>query len=484
MRFDRQKAFLVFLWIGLHGVLLPSAYSQSKRWSLKQCIDTAIRNNLSLQQSAVQVSLNKMTRDQSKANLLPTITGSANQNFNTGRSLNPVSNLFTTGNIRTNNFSVTGSLVLFNGFQNQNTVRQNQVFFEASKYDVESAKNDIIINVINAYLQVVYANEQIKNAQNQVLASQAQLDQTSHFVEVGKKAEGDLLQIKSQLATDKLTLVNAKGQLKTAKLTLQQYMVIPLSDSFDVELISNMEPQLAQLEPNANEVYEKALAWQPSIKSYRLKRLSAEYALKVAKGSYSPRLTMSGSFTTNYSSASKLSQVLYTSSTQPIGYLMSDPSQVVVSDVTQPSTSSIDYPFQDQFKNNIFRSISFTLFVPIFNNFQSRINVQRQKINIENAVINEEISQVTLRKNVELAYVDAENALGKRDATKEQLDASQRSYENAQTLFEVGKMTTADLLLQKSNFTNAQSQYLQAKYDLIFRLKLLDYYRGIPLNLE
>ncbi len=480
-----QKISTTGVVLGLFLFSIPSfLFAQTTTWSLRQCLDTAIKNNLSLQQTAIQMELNKVTRNQSKANLLPTVTGNASQNFNTGRSLNPVSNQFTTGNIRTNNFSLTGTLILFNGFQNQNTVRQNTLLYDASKYDVESAKNDIVLNVINAYLQVLYADEQLKNAQNQVAASQAQLEQTRNFVDVGKKAEGDLLQIKAQLATDKLTMVNAKGQLKTAKLTLQQYMVIPVTDNFEVDYFLNTAPEIVSLEPNIGDVYTKALNWQPSIKSYRLQRQSAEYALRVAKGTFSPRLTLSGSLTTNYSSASKLNQISYVNTTQQIGYLMSDANQVVVTNVNTPITATSNYAFDDQLRNNLFKSVALTLFIPIFNNFQARNNVQRQKINIENARLNEQINQVNLRKNVELAYVDAENALGKRDATKEQLDASSRAYENAKTLSEVGKMTTADLLVEKSNFTNAQSQYLQAKYDLIFRVKVLDYYRGNPLNFE
>jgi len=447
-------------------------------------VDTAIQNNLTLQQSQVQVELNKVAHHQSRNNLLPAITGSASQNFNNGRSLNPVSYQYTTGNIRTNNFSVTANLLLFNGFQNQNTIKQNKLAFDASYYDVENTKNDITIQVINAYLQILFSQEQLRNSQNQVDATASQLEQTQHFVNVGKKAEGDLLQLRSQLASDKLTLVNVKGQLRTNKLALQQYMVIPTSGDFEIEPYPSAEPGLVNMESSSEEVYEKALSWQPSIKSYRLQRQSAEYGLKVAKGSFSPRLNVSGTLNTNYSSASKLTDVNYIRSNQVVGYLQNDSTQVVVSNANTPYTVGRDYPFSQQLSNNLSRSISFTLTVPILNGLQAWNNVQRQKINVENAQLSEKITEVNLCKNVEQSFVDVENAVAKRDATKEQLDAATRSNDNLNNLFLSGKATTTDVLVEKTKFVNAQSQYLQAKYDLIFKWKVLDYYRGIPLNLE
>lgn len=469
----RSKIVAIIVFMAFYSL---SMRAQEKKWTLKNCVDTALHNNLTIQQSINTSETNQISLNQSKANLLPTLNGSANQSFSSGRSLNPVSYQFTTGSIWSNNFSINGSVPIFTGLQNSNAIKQNQLNYESSKYDVESIKNDIIINIVNAYLQVLFANELVKNSLNQLELTSAQLDKTKQFLDVGKKSESDFLQLKADLSSKKLSLVNAKGQLKTTKLNLQQIMNIPLLSSFDIEYPDVIEPEISNL-TSTQEIIASALSTQPSIKSSQLKTQSAIYAIKNSKGVMLPRLSLSGSLSTNYSNASKLTEVNYLNTVQNIGYLQSNSNEVVLGNVTQPIYSYNNYSFENQLSDNLSKSVSLSLSVPIFNS-QTRYNIQKQKINLDNAKLNEQVVKNTLQKNIEQAYTDVENGLAKYSATKEQMAALAASFQNANLKYDNQLMSASDLLAEKNKYTQAQSEYIQAKYELIFKMKVLDYYKG------
>jgi len=455
--------------------------AQTSNWTLKQCVDTALKNNLNIQQSYNTVELNSISLKQNKANLLPTLNGSASQSYNSGRSLNPVSYQFTTGNVWSNNFSINGSIPIFTGLQNVNTIKQNQLNYESSRYDLESIKNDIIINVVNAYLQVLFANELVKNAENQINLTTTQLNKTKDLFAVGTKSESDVLQLKSDLASKNLTLINAKSQLKTAKLNLLQLMNKPIQPSFDIEYPNEIEPEIPNM-TGTQEILASALTTQPSIKASQLKTQSMIYAVKTSKGVMLPRLSLSGSLNTNYSSASKTIETDYLNSAQNIGYLQSNPSEMVIGNVVQPVYNSSNYPFQKQVSDNLSKSLSLSLSIPIFNS-QTRYNLQKQKINLENATLNEKVAINALQKNIEKAYTDVENGMAKYFATKEQLTALTASFQNASLKYDNQLISASDLLIEKNKFTQAQSENIQAKYELLFFTKILDYYRGVPIKL-
>ena len=459
---------------------LFSANAQNKFWSLQQCIDTALANNLNVLVSANTVQLNNLNINQSKDNLLPTLNGSASEALNVGRSLNPVSYQYSTGTTWNTNFGLTGTLNLFNGLQNLNAIKQSRLNYNASKYDLEDLKYNLTLSTVNDYLQVLYANEAVKIAQQQIDALQSQLDITATFVEVGKKTESDLLQLKSQLSADKLTLVNAQSQLKTTKLNLQQLMNVAVSDSFAIQYNSDIQPEPKPLE-DINSIYAQTLSFQPIVKSYQFRTESSAYGVKIAQGAYSPSLLFKGNFGTNYSTASKHTSVQYISSPQNIGYLQSNPSEIVVVNVPEAVASSSAYPIGSQLKDNVNSTFSIGLSIPILNYLQVRNNVKRQQLNLVNAVLNGKIMRLNLRKNVEQAYTDAENANSKYSAAKEEIDAAKASYNNVLSNFENGKITATDLLVNKTAYMKAESDYLQAKYELLFRQKILDYYKGTSL---
>ncbi len=471
----RKMSKLFLLMILVVGT---SVVCNAQNWTLKQCVDTALINNLNIKQSINSIELSKVQLIQSKENLFPTLNGNASQTYNS-------SNFMSDGQGKSedawsNNFSLTSSVVLFNGFQNLNTIKQNQLDCEVAKYDLEDRKNEITLNIIQVFLQVLFNEEQLKNAINVVTASKAQLEKTESFVKVGKKSENDLLAIKSQLAADKLTLVNAEGQLKNAKLNLQQLINIPVTSTFSIDFQLEKDP-LYGVVTDVEEIYRLALNNQPNIKSYQLKSQSASYAIKIAKGSLYPRLSLNGNLATNYSSLAKQSEISYINSIQNIGYLQSNPSEIVLGNVSSPVYSNSKYNFANQIKNNLGASLSLSLSIPIFNGHVVKNNIKIQQINLYNSLLNEEIVKNDLRKKIEQAYIDVENAISKYQATKEQLDASFASYQNMTYKFENGMLSTTDLLQEKNKYTKAMSESIQAKYQLIYNLKILDYYKSSSL---
>ncbi|MFH0896039.1 MAG: TolC family protein [Bacteroidota bacterium] len=458
--------------------LLFTHSSRAQNWNLKQCVDTALKNNTSVQLSANTIDLNNISLRQSKDNLFPNLNASAGETFS------PVliSDGNQTDNSWSNNLSLNSSFTIFNGFQNRNTVKQNQIDYDASKYDLESIKNEIILNVIEAYLQVLYNEEQLKNAKNTVDASLSQLENAKNFVSVGKKTESDLLQIKSQLASDNLSLANAMGQLKSAKLNLQQIMNIPASELFEIDYPRYTLP-LMKDSVRIDEIYKMALAKQPVIKSYQLKTESAKYGIEIAKGGLLPRLSFNTSVLTSYSSLAKLSTLDYQNSIQEIGYLQSNPAEMVMGNVSNPVYTYSNYSYGKQFKDNFGLSFSLSLSVPIFNNHNTKNNISIQKINFRNALLNEQNIQSDLRKKIEQSCIDVENSYSKFIAAGEQVNASAASYQNSITKYYNGMMSLSDLFLDKNKNTKAQSELIQAKYQLIYDLKILDYYKGIPITL-
>jgi outer membrane protein len=469
------KAYFILL---LPFLLGNSVSTCAQNWTLKQCIDTALENNLTIQQSVNAVELSNVKLLQSKANLYPSLNGSTSQSFNSSSTSN--NDQTGSGNSWSNNFSVNSSVTLFDGLQNKNTIKQNKLEYEVSKYELEDNKNEIILNVIQAFLDVLYDEELVRNMENNIDATQAQLEKTQAFVDAGKKSESDLLEIKSQLASDKLSHVNAAGQLKSAKLSLQQIMNISVSNKFDIEF--PVESEIASIDTtNVDAIYNSALLYQPLIKAYQLKTHSALFDLKIAKNSMSPTLTLNGSLFSNYSSLAKLSEINYQNNIQNIGYMQSDPSELVLGNVTNSVYSYSKYPFGNQLKDNMGLSLALSLSIPIFNSHTVKNNIHIQKINLNNAILNEQGIKNDLRKKIEQAFIDVENSISNYNAAQEQVTASAASYQNSISKYENGMMNISDILIEINKNTKAQSEFVQAKYQLIYNLKILDFYKGSPL---
>jgi outer membrane protein len=433
---------LVFLFAGTAG-------AQTKPWTFQQCLDTALQRNISVNQSRMSNELNKVSLEQTKANRIPSVSANAGEALNVGKNVDPTTNTFVTQAYHSTNFGISSSYNLFNGLQNANTIRQNRLNVQAGESDIEKAKNDVILSITTGYLQVLFANEILAAAKSQEEATAAQVERTEKMVNAGKSPESDLLQIKSQLATDNLSVITAQNQVDLARVTLMQLMDIPINDGFEVEVPAMDESSEAVIQTN-EEIYQKSLTVLPQISSASLRTSASMMALKVSQGAHWPRISLGANLNTNYASSRKQG-----SSVNPEGY-----------------------PFFQQIWDNVGQSFSMGIAIPIYSNRQIKSNIDRAKINLITTQLSEQNVKNVLRKSVEQTYTDMRAAVKKYDATKQQVAAVESVYKNAEKKYTVGVMSATDFLIQKNNFTQSQSNLIQAKYDYIFKRKILDFYQG------
>jgi outer membrane protein len=449
-------------------------------WTLQQCIDRALSFNLQVKQSALNTELSKYEVDQSKATMLPTINGFANRSYNYGRSIDPYTNLYTDNQIISNSLGVNSGIVLFDGLQLMNTLKQSKLNYLSTKYAEQKLKDDISLNVVTAYLQVLFAKENLKNMKEQADATKVQRDRTEKMFEAGSLSKANLLDIESQLGLDEVNLANANAEQAQAILTLTQLLELTNPQGFEIEDPNIPAPAAYQMPADANSVYEAALHNQPDIKSYEYKVQSAAKGLSIAKGSRSPRLSMSGSISTATSSSNR--QITNTVFGAPDTIGITSAGDPVIS--TRPSILSyevVDIPLSEQLNNNIYKTFGFNLSVPIFNGWATRTGVKRAEVNLAQSQLSYEQTKKSLYKSVQQAYIDATSSFQKYGASDKSLKASEEAYRFNDQRYTLGLISSYDYLISKNNLAKAQSSLLQAKYDYIFRIKILDFYQGKPL---
>ncbi len=457
---------------------IPKTDAQVSQWTMAMCIDTALARNIDLLRGDNTVQINEIALRQARNNLLPTLNATASQNFNSGRSVDPYTYQYVNTNISSNSFALNGGLLLFNGLQQRNTVRQSRLNVQSSEYSAQEIKNTVVLTVLNAYLQILFANEQADLAREQVRTSIRQKDQTISLVRAGKKTETDLLKLQSQLGSDSLKLIQAQNQVRMAKVNLMQTMNIPVTESIDFEQVAIDQVLLEYDNRSSEEIFAKSMEIRPEIKNASLRRESAEVGLLLYKGAYMPRLFLSAGVSTGYSSARRLTTYSSSNEIVTVGYLQGNPSQVVVSEQNIMRPASSEYPFFDQVYDNINKFVGVNLSIPILNYRQAKNNVLRQKITIRNTELEEDAVRISLRKEIEQAYTDMINAKANFEASQKQLEYAERSYKNINDKYGIGVSTAIDLQLEFNNYVQARSNLLQAKYQYVFNLKVLDLYQG------
>ncbi len=424
------------------------ASAQTAPWTFQQCLDTALQRNISVNQSRMSNELNKVNLEQVKANRIPSVSANANEALNFGKNVDPTTNTFVTEAYHSTNLGISSSYNLFNGLQNANTIRQNRLNVQAGQSDIEKVQNDVMLSITTGYLQVLFAKEILSAAKSQEESTLTQVGRTEKMVNAGKSPESDLLQIQSQLATDNLTVITAQNQLDLAKVTLMQLMEIPITDDFEV-VVPEMDETIPGGLLTNEEIYQKSLTVLPQITSASLRTSASMMALKVSEGARWPRVSLGANMNTNYASSRQKGSV------NPEGY-----------------------PFFEQIWDNLGQSFSMGIAIPIYNNRQIKSNIDRAKINLINTQLSEQNVKNVLRKNVEQTYTDMRASVKKYDATKQQVAAVESVYKNAEKKFTVGVMSATDFLIQKNNLTQALSNLIQAKFDYIFKRKILDFYQG------
>jgi outer membrane protein len=457
-----MKKILSFIIIFLSVSSAPIR-AQEKIWSLQECIQYAIDNNIQIKQQELQTVLQENTLEQSKLNLLPTINGQASHNFSFNRTLDQTTYQYVDQNGQTDQFYIGGSLNLFNGLQNYNTIRRNKYNLLASELDLQSIKDNISLNIAVAYLQILLNSELVTATDNQLQITRQQIEKTRKMFDAGSVARGNLLQIEAQAAGEELQLINLKNQLDISYLTLTQMLELESPVGFLIVVPRISIDTNTIITGDVDEIFARAQGLRPEIKSAELNLQASELDLKIAQGARSPRLSMSHSAGTMYSNIRQK-------------FIGIDP-------VTAGPIYG-DYPFSEQLDDNLNYGFGFTLNLPILNGWQVNKNIANSKINIDNYRYNLEAEKKNLYKKIQQAYADAVASLKKYSASVKAVASMEESFRYTEQKFDVGMVTPVDYNAAKTQLLNAQSDMSQAKYEFIFKTKVLDFYKGLPLNLN
>ncbi len=449
-----KHLFVLFL----GTVLISAGFATNAQnvWSLQKCIDYALENNIQIKQQNLNTQYYENQVSQAKSNRLPSLNAQIGNDNSFGRSL---TYLNTYKNV--NSSSITGgagaNFTIFNGFQITNTIDKQELDLQATLKDLKKAKDDMMLNIAGMYLQILFAEELVSVAEAQIEVTKQQLGRTRQLVDAGSLAKGALLEIEAQLAREELQMVNEKNNLQLSYLGLYQMLELPISESFKIE-----KPNLPEVKANISmansiDVFNNALNVRPEIQAAQLRVKSAEKELEIAKGNQYPSLTFNANYYNLYNNQ----------------YQYPDP----------PLGTGENITFSDQLKNNSRSSIGLTISIPIFNRFQVRNGISNAKLQISDYQYRLQTTSNTLRKEIEQAYTNAIAALNRYISSEKAVESMEEAFRYVEEKFNVGMVNSVDYNLQKTQLTATQSQLLQAKYEYIFRTKILDFYNGIPIEL-
>lgn len=458
-----QKKY--FKLISLVFFLLSTSLKAQESWTLEQCIKYAFDNNIQIKQQLLNVHASEGKLFQSKMVVLPNLNASASQFYTYGRAVTDQNSVST--DMANTSASINSSLTVFDGFQKITAVQQNKLDLLASVSDVEKIKNNVALSVASSYLQILYNEDLLASVTRQVELSKMQVERMNVLVKSGSQPEGSLLEIEAQLASDEVQLVNAQNQLDLANLNITQLLEIKNPEGFKIqkpEIGDGFEDKIVSL--TTDDVFQSALQTMPQIMSANYRVSYAEKGLKISKAYQYPTLSLSASYG---SRAQKYLKNHYY-----------DPNPL---DGVDESVLWKDPSLISQMKDKASFSFGFNLSIPIFNGWQVRNGISNAKISLDRNRLSLENEKNILYKDIQQAYTDALAAKKKLKATQKSLKSLEEAFRYSEQKFNVGLVTSIDYTTAKTKLSKAETDLLQAKYELIFKSKILEFYKGIPLSL-
>lgn len=455
--------------------------SQAKKWTLEECVDYAVQHNISIKQTELDRETATVTKKDAIGRFLPSVNGQASYSWNVGLNQNITTGLLENQTTQYTSAGVNVGIDIYRGLQNQNQLRKANLSRIAADYQLTKMQEDISLNVVNAYLQILFNKENLKVQMQQLELDTKQLARTTELVDAGVVPKGDLLDVKATLATDNQRVIAAENALLISKLSLGQLLQLDDFKEFDIadaEVAVNDSPVLLE---NPETIYAKAKETRVDLKIAQTNVDMAEKDIKIARGAYQPHLSAFYSFSTRASNSQRVidAEPNATNPTTAIGYVENSGDVVVRPNFTPILGKAL--PIFQQFDNNKGQSFGFQLNVPVFNGFSTRNNVLRSKIALERSKLTLQQREQDLEKTVYTAFSDTKGAQKSFEAASTTLDARQKAMNYAKERYEVGLMNVFDYNQTQTMFVNAQSEVLRTKYDYIFRTKILEFYFGIPL---
>ncbi len=436
---------ILFFAIPLYKVSAQSTHT----YTLQQCIDTALAKNIEIKQSRLLVDAAAVNRRQAKNNMLPDANLGFTHGLNQGRSIDPFTNTYINQAINYASYGINSGIVLFNGMNLQNNIRQYAYAYDASRMELQYAKDNLTLDIILAYLQVLNNEDLLSSSNTQKELTVKQLERLQVLDSQGAVSPSQVSDLKGQLMNDQLSILNIKNQSESARLQLTQLMNVPYNQLINLERIDAEEFLTAYTQSNT-EIHDIAMRQFSWIKSVELRKKSAGYAFKSARSFLFPSLVLGGSMQTNYSSAAM--------------------------------NAGGKIAYNDQVQNNIFSGLYVSLRVPVFNAFRIRNSMKLAQIAVQNSELAEEITKVILSREIEQAYLNMNHAFERYKTLLEQVAAFKISFTAAEAKLSAGVSTTVDYLISKNNLDRALINLISAKYDFVLRKKVLDYYRNPAMN--
>ena len=421
-----------------------------KQWTLQECIEHARSNNIAVRQAEISSEISLVNRNQSMTSMLPSLNASGSHQRSLGRTVDPFTNTPTENETRTTNFSVNSNFLLFNGLRLQHQLAQSKYEYLQSRENLNKIRNDISLNVAAAYLQVLFASESQKTASDRVEAALETRNRTQKMVETGLMAQGTLLDADAALASEELAKVNADNTLQSAYISLTQLLEIDSLNGFSIAQQQIDLPTLNTALLSPDEITRVAMASLPEVKASAMGIEGARKGVSSARSSLTPTVSIFSSIGSFYNEG---------------GF----------------SSLLGEIPFNEQVENNQSKNIGLSLSIPIFNGWSARSNIARSKLNLENAMLQDENTKKQVYKSVVQAHSDATAAINRFNAAQKAFSSAKESYGYAEKKYEVGLISFLDFINIRNNRSRAESEVLQAKYDLVFRLKVIDFYLGKPL---
>jgi outer membrane protein len=466
------------------GFAQPGTGKPVEKWDLKKCVDYALEHNISVRQADLQIRFAELDFHQSKLAQYPNANLSSSLGYSAGRNQDPTSfSLITTGYLF-NNYSLQASVDLFNWFTVKNNIVVKDLNLKATEAGVEKAKNDIALNVAVAYLQILLAREQANLALSRVNQTKAQLESTRKQVDAGKLPELSAANLESVLASDSSGLISAETATQQSLLQMKALLNLDAGQSFDIftpPVQGIPIENLADLQPES--VYNLAIANMPQQKVDELNLKAALKKVEVARGSMYPTVSLFGSLGSAFNNKAKEIKSV-TPVNSPLGTVTVGGTPYQVYPLTAFNTytyGKIKYP--DQLNQNFRQSIGLSVSVPILSGGNLRTAWQRSKLSVKQVELTKEQNSFTLKQDIYKAYNDAVAAVQKFNANKKTVEASQKAYDFATKRYDLGLLSTYDLITTQTSLQQAKSQLLYSQYDYVFKMKLLEFYKGQGLKL-
>ncbi|SFZ90807.1 outer membrane protein [Flaviramulus basaltis] len=441
-----------------------SSFAQQKKWTLQECVDYALENNISIKQSSLDIEISEENITSAKGNFLPNVSGSTSGNFNFGSYLGQDGSRISS-NTFGSNLSLNVGVTLFNGYRNTNLYKQAKLGLKSSELQFQKLKDDISLYVVNSYLNALLSKENYKIAEDQVKVTQQQINNIQTLVDEGVNPKSDLYNVQAQLASNNEQLITAQNGIDLALLNLAQLLQIPHS-GFDIEDVTFNLSSAELAYENTDKIFNKAVQDRPEIKAAEINIENSELDIELAKAAFFPTVSLGGGLGTSYQ------------------HTLGEKDRRTIIDPNTGMVSSIPNGFGKQFDDNLGYNIGVSVSIPIFNGNRTRSSVDRAIISNKRVAFGLEQAKQDLLSTIENAYLDARAALNQYRASEASLTAQEEAFRAAQESYNYGAMTSFEFEQVRNRLISAQSTLANSKFNFVFKTKLLEFYYGIPITLE